>query len=298
MEKNIYLYEKVTVVIVTFKSEHIIEKCLDNIGQNYNIILVENSNNIEFTNYLKKKYKNLETINIGYDSGFGFAFNRGVENVQTEYIVSINPDSFPKKDCFAKLIQTADENKDVACVVPATYLDNGVEFWSYGYFDNKKKVVRNEKNELIVDWVNGNVVLLKKDIFNKIGMFDENIFIEYDEIEFQTRIFKETEKKIIINFNAKSLHLEGKSANKKYAFEMKCEKIWHNAWSKYYYLKKHYGIIYALKKNLSLFFINFIKMIIFYIINNKIKSKLYSLAVLGFIYSLFNKKSLYRADID
>ena len=298
MEKNIYLYEKVTVVIVTFKSEHIIEKCLDNIGQNHNIILVENSNNIEFTNYLKKKYQNLETINIGYDSGFGFAFNRGVEKVQTEYVVSINPDSFPKKDCLAKLTQTADENKNVACVVPATYLDNGVEFWTYGNFDNKKKVVRNERNELTVDWVNGNVVLLKKDVFIKMGMFDENIFIEYDEIELQTRIFKETDKKIIINFNAKSLHLEGKSANEKYAFEMKCEKYWHNAWSKYYYLKKHYGMICALKKILPSFCINFIKMIIFYIINNKTKSKLYSLAVLGFIYSLFNKKSLYRADID
>ena len=32
-----------TIIIVTFKSEHIIEKCLDNIGSDYNVILVENS---------------------------------------------------------------------------------------------------------------------------------------------------------------------------------------------------------------------------------------------------------------
>ena len=39
MKKDIFLYEKVTVVIVTFKSEHIIEKCLDNIDLNYNFSL-------------------------------------------------------------------------------------------------------------------------------------------------------------------------------------------------------------------------------------------------------------------
>ena len=79
--------EKVTILIVTFKSHHIIEKCLDNIDKKFNIILIENSNDLDFTFKLKKKYKNLKCINIGYDSGFGYALNRGVEKVNTDYLL-------------------------------------------------------------------------------------------------------------------------------------------------------------------------------------------------------------------
>ena len=292
------LKKKVTVIIVTFKSEHIIEKCLDNIGPNYNIILLENSNNVEFTNYLKKKYLNLDCINIGYDSGFGYALNRGIEKVKSEYIISINPDSFPEKDCFTKLVETADNHEDAVCVVPLTYLKNKTkEFNSYGYFDKKKKLIKTDDNKLEVDWVNGNVALIKKSIFNEIGLFDENFFIEYDERDFQKRIYK-TRKKVIIDFDAKSEHLDGKSANEKYTFQMRCEKTWHHAWSRYYYYKKHYGLLYSLYINLPLSILSLIKMTVFYILNNKNKSKLHRLALMGFFNSLLNNKSFYRAEID
>ena len=45
-EKNI------TFVIVSFKSDHIIEKCIKSINPNIKIIIVENSDNILAKNYL------------------------------------------------------------------------------------------------------------------------------------------------------------------------------------------------------------------------------------------------------
>ena len=45
-----------------------------------------------------------------------------------------------------------------------------------------------------VDWVNGNVFLLKKNIIKEIGAFDENFFLEYDERDFQRRIFLKGKK--------------------------------------------------------------------------------------------------------
>jgi len=246
---------------------------------------------------LTKKYKNLECINIGYDSGFGYALNRGIEKVKTDYIISMNPDSFPEKNCVEKLVETADNYNDVVFVTPVTYVkDNTKEFSSYGYF-KKKEFKKNNQNKLEVDWVNGNVSLIKKDIINKIGNFDENIFLEYDERDFQKRIFS-INKKIMIDFDAKSQHLEGKSANEKYAFQMKCEASWHHAWSKYYFYKKHYGIFYSLYLSIPMAFINFSKAIIFKFMGNKKKSKIYKLYFLGFLNSLMNKKSFYRAEID
>jgi len=290
-------FNKVTIVLVTFKSHHIIEECLNNLDENLKKIVVENSDDFTLTAKLTKKYKNLECINIGYDSGFGYALNRGIEKVKTDYIISMNPDSFPEKNCVEKLVETADNYNDVVFVTPVTYVkDNTKEFSSYGYF-KKKECKKNNQNKLEVDWVNGNVSLIKKDIINKIGNFDENIFLEYDERDFQKRIFS-INKKIMIDFDAKSQHLEGKSANEKYAFQMKCEASWHHAWSKYYFYKKHYGIFYSLYLSIPMAFINFSKAIIFKFMGNKKKSKIYKLYFLGFLNSLMNKKSFYRAEID
>ena len=195
-------FNKLTIVIVTFHSEHIIEKCLNNLDENFKKIVVENSSNKDFTENLKNKYINLDTINIGYDSGFAYAANRGMEKCSTEYILLINPDSFPDKDCIKKIINTAESDNEIAVVAPITLRKNRTqEFRDYGYFDNKKIFKKNANNLLQVDWVNGNVFLLRRNILNLIGMFDENFFLECDELDLQKRIFN-LNKKVIIDFNA------------------------------------------------------------------------------------------------
>ena len=289
--------EKITILIVTFKSHKIIEKCLDNIDKKFNIILIENSNDFDFTLNLERKYQNLKCINIGYDSGFGYALNRGVEKVNTDYFIAINPDTFPEEGCFEKILETAENQNDIAMVTPLTLLNkNTKEFSAYGNFNNKE-LIKNKKNIMEVHWVNGNIFLMNKKIFLDLGGFDEKIFIEYDERELQRRIFL-SKKRILIDFNAKSHHLDGKSADEKFAFQMKCERSWHNAWSGFYYYKKHFGYIHALSKSLPFAIMNFLKFVCFFIIRDSKKSEIYKLFFLGFVNSLFNKKSFYRAEID
>ena len=92
-----------------------------------------------------------------------------------------------------------------------------------------------------------------------VGLYyDENIFLQYDDIDYCKRIF-DKKKKVIINFNAKSMHLEGKSHNPEISFQMKCESSWHTSWSCYYFYKKHYGHFYALKKNILVIIKYFIR---------------------------------------
>ena len=297
MKENMQLEKKVTIIIVTFKSKHIIEKCLDNIDKKFNIILLENSDDKNFTSFLENKYDNLKCFNIGYDSGYGYALNRGSEKVKTEYFIAMNPDTFPEKNCLDKLVKTADDYSDAVMITPVTLLkDNTMEFSAYGNF-NKKKPIKNSDNKLEVDWVNGNIFLMKNSFFQDLGCFGENIFIEYDERELQRRIYF-SKKKILIDFNAKSQHLDGKSADERFAFQMKCEKSWHNAWSGFYYYKKHFGLFYSLYVSLPGAFINLSKFLIYFLLRNKKKSKIYQLFFLGFFNSLLNKKSFYRAEID
>ena len=44
--------QNLTVIIVTLKSEHIIDQCIQSIDDDISIIVVENSSNINFKNYM------------------------------------------------------------------------------------------------------------------------------------------------------------------------------------------------------------------------------------------------------
>ena len=105
-------------------------------------------------------------------------------------------------------------------------------------------------------------------------------------------------KKIIIDFDAKSQHLEGKSADPKYDFPMKCERSWHHSWSMFYYYKKHWGFNYAFFKCLPHATMYILKSLISLLRGNKKNYIIYKLMFLGFLNSLLNKKSFYRAEID
>ena len=72
---NFNKYKDLTIVIVTFYSENIIYKCIESIGKNIKIIIVENSNNLELKKDIEKKYSNVEVILSGNNLGYGKANN-------------------------------------------------------------------------------------------------------------------------------------------------------------------------------------------------------------------------------
>ncbi len=291
------LYANITIIIVTFKSDKIIRKCLDNLDQRLKKIIVENSDNHNLTSKLEKEYNNLVCINIGYDAGYSYALNRGIENANTKYIVAMNPDTFPEKDCLAKIYTTIINSKNTAIVTPITIRKGTKEFDDYGYFSNEKIRENKYNNTLRVDWVNGNILIIDMDIINQIGKYDENFFLQWEERDFQKRIFN-INKKILIDFNAKSHHLEGQSHDPVFNYAMKCETSWHHGWSKFYFFKKHYGFWIALKNTYKDLFLYLFKFILWSFLFNWKKSNIYRMFFLGLFFSILNKKSIYRAKIN
>ena len=73
--------QNLSVIIVTLKSEKVIDRCINSIGQNLPIIVVENSNNQKFKQDLEFKYKNLECILSGSNLGMGAGNNVGIKAI-------------------------------------------------------------------------------------------------------------------------------------------------------------------------------------------------------------------------
>ena len=74
-----------TVVIVTLKSEEVVFTCLDSIPNHIKVIVVENSNNKKIKEKLEQKYRNVNCIIAGENTGYAVGNNTGLRKVNTRY---------------------------------------------------------------------------------------------------------------------------------------------------------------------------------------------------------------------
>ena len=274
-EKNI------TFVIVSFRSDNVIDKCLQSINPNIKIIVVENSNNISIKNRLEKKFSNVEVLISGDNIGYGRGNNLGISKVKTKYAFILNPDAYLDKFTLQELFSVKNIlNEDFSILSPKIYNDE-----IFNSINDEKK------NFIEVDFVKGFAMLinLKKVNFTKI--FDENFFLFLEEIDLCKRI-KEKGEKIYIACKAKVYHNAKESSGSEFQIEL-CRN-WHWMWSLYYYNFKHFGLFAAYKITFYKFISSLIKMLLSKLLMKKKKYMIHKYRVLGLINAYKGRASWFR----
>ena len=279
-EKNI------TIIIVSFKSSHIIEKCIKSINSNIKIIIVENSENIHIKNYLENKFSNVEVIVAKENLGYGKGNNLGISKANTQYVFILNPDTTLEDNCLEELYKAQLILQDDFAILAPNFLNN------YGYFFNKNNDYRNQ-NLLEVDYVKGFAMLinLKKVNFEKI--FDENFFLFLEEIDLCKRI-KNDGGKIFVVQESKVQHSAKKASGDSLNIEL-CRN-WHWMWSLFYYNHKHFGVLTAYRVTIVKFISSVIKLFIALILFNKKNFLIYYYRLSGLLNAFFKKSAWLRPD--
>ena len=270
--------ENITFVIVSFKSSHIIEKCIKSIKPHIKIIIIENSDNIYIKNYLENKFSNVKVIIAKENLGYGKGNNLGISKVNTQYAFILNPDVFLEENCLTELYKAKLILQDDFSILAPNHLNN------YGFFLSK---YNNFKKEIMeVDYVKGFAMLinLKKITFKKI--FDENFFLFLEEVDLCKRI-KNNSGKIFVVQNAKAQHLAKQASANTLNIEL-CRN-WHWMWSLFYYNCKHFGIFTAYKVSIGKFFSSLFKLFFSLIFFNKKKFLIHYYRLNG-LFNAFQKK--------
>ena len=97
--------ENISFIIVTFKSDTVIDKCIESIGPNFPIIVVENSNDKNFKKKIEKKYSNVKCYLSEKNLGMGAGNNLGLYFCKTDFAFILNPDAFLYEDTIDKMIE-------------------------------------------------------------------------------------------------------------------------------------------------------------------------------------------------
>ena len=283
MELNL---NNITFIIVSFKSEKIIDDCLKSLPKNSKIIVIENSNNYNLKKSLELKYDNIEVL-ISENNGMGASNNLGILKSETKFVYVLNPDVKFKKDTFENLIAAAIKITDFAILTP---INSDIKFPNFKILKQNKNI---NDSIISVDSIDGFSMLINKEKFINQKFFDENIFLYLENDDLCKRV-KKSGQKIFVIKNSIIDHKGSSSSSIKNDPEFEYLRNWHWMWSKYYYNKKHYGIFIALIK----IFFNLVSAIfkyVFYSLTlNNYKKNIFKMRISGILNSILGNKSKYR----
>ena len=219
---------QLSIIIPTWNTADITLNCINSIQKYlpktfFEIIVIDNAS-ADNTSDLFSKNKNIIYVRNSENLGFSKACNIGVKYAKSDYLLFLNSDmelvdssivdmlSFFQKNSNCGLVgpQFLNPDKSVQGSVfpPQTSLNAFREFWL-----NQKsysKYFPAGDNPLSVWAISGGAVLIKKELFEKIGGWNEKYFMYYEDLDLCRQIRK-SNLKIYYYPKCKLIHRHGAS---------------------------------------------------------------------------------------
>ena len=254
--------KKITIFMIAYYSNYNIEKIIKKIDKSINIIIIENSNLLKTKKYFEDRYSNISVILCTKNDGVSVANNIALNMIKTPYALYLDMDVDFDTNIIDQFINHAERIQDLALLVPQHHKSKYPKSWEFLPEDKNQDLIRMNK-------VHGHFAFYNMQAVKEIGYFDEKIFFYYDETDFCTRAIKKNYKIYLLR-NINVNHIGGASYNHKLQKKMEGLRQWHLMWGKFYYQKKHFGLLSAYLITLFPFLESIFKMFCFYFVNKNI----------------------------
>ncbi|OGM30579.1 hypothetical protein A2630_02300 [Candidatus Woesebacteria bacterium RIFCSPHIGHO2_01_FULL_44_10] len=186
----------VSIVIVNWNGGEVFEDCLRSLTKidypNQELIIVDNGS-VDGT----QKHA---TIRNKENLGFAAANNQGVKNAKGRYVLLLNNDTKVKSDFLTKLVARIEKDESIGVIQPKilimdkpTHLDSVGSFLTrtgflqhYGYL---ARDAREYSREMPIFSAKGACMLVRREVIEKVGLFDEAYVSYLEETDFCWRVW-------------------------------------------------------------------------------------------------------------
>lgn len=200
------------IIIINFNTEELTLKCLDSIFKNkpkceFDIWVVDNNSTDGSVKSIKKHFPKINLIESKVNLGFAGGNNLVLKEVEAKYYLLLNSDTLIKSGSLDNLVNFAEHSDYGICSCKLTFPDGAFQpnvgelptsipafLWLSGLDDILNKFIkiksyqaRNKdyySDKIKVGWVSGSVMLIKKEVIDKIGLLDDNIFMYGEDVEY------------------------------------------------------------------------------------------------------------------
>ena len=207
----------------------ILAKTSENIS--YEIIVVDNNSNFSDYKILKDNFPEKENISLHrsvINTGFGGGNMFGAQFANATYILFLNNDAMLLNDCLSILHNYMQQNPTIGVCTAQNYNEHNELVPSFDHNKGLRRLIlgrgflekinpkmypkrkKEYKDPVEANWVNGAFLFFSSEAFSKIGGFDTNIFLYWEEMDICHRLRKFKYKATLVP-EAKILHYQGVS---------------------------------------------------------------------------------------
>jgi GT2 family glycosyltransferase len=290
-----------SIIIVSYKGWERLIKCLEALnsftGKNFitEVIVVDNSSGDDIIFKIEEQFHEFRFIHNNINGGYSNGCNLGAKYAVGEFFLILNPDTVASEYALEKLLGKAIQNPDLDILSCRQVNEKGREGIVSGTFPHlfnltglQRALFRSRKAEAGIpelelsypDWVSGSVILLRSELFRKLGGFDEDFWMYFEDVDLCRRV-RNIEGKVALCRDITIEHNHGGSSR----IDLKTASVTKTEVhiSRHLYISKH-------KKGLSRVLIQ-----AFLVINNLISGGIMALLGLMFFFipKLFARTLIY-----
>jgi N-acetylglucosaminyl-diphospho-decaprenol L-rhamnosyltransferase len=144
------------------------------------------------------------------NKGYGRACNQGFAATEAPFVCFLNPDIVPEPKSLSRMLQAIADRPEVGVLGPRLVNPDGSTYPScrvvpklgvavghavFGLFSDGNRFTRAYKlmdvdhnSELVVEWVSGAAMLVRREAFEQVGGFDEGFFMYVEDLDLCARI--------------------------------------------------------------------------------------------------------------
>lgn len=192
---------KVSIIILNYNQPQLTIDCLKSLSKleykNYEVILVDNGSTDNSVEKIKKHgvaVKNFKLVEKKENLGFAEGNNVGFEHTTGKYILFLNNDTLVEKNFLRPLVEKLELDSRLGAVQPkilqypqkeiidsvGSYLIATGFLCHFGH--NKKDQPKYNKESQIFS-MKGACMLFKKEVLDKVGVFDKDYFAYFEETD-------------------------------------------------------------------------------------------------------------------
>ena len=201
----------VSIVIPHWNNVDVLSECLESIlntdFENFETIVVDNASTDNSVASVRSNYPNVKLIENDKNYGYAGGCNIGAEAASGDFLIFLNNDTVQEKDWISNLIKTINSDDKIAAVQPKilNYYDRNVFDYAGGSgghmdiycfpfargrifsFQENDEGQYNNKEKCF--WSSGTCFMVRRELFQKAGGFDDSFFAHMEEIDLCWRAF-------------------------------------------------------------------------------------------------------------
>ena len=218
--------KNIVVIILHYGEVAVTKACVESLlkKEKYPFQLITVNNTQEKLTSKMFANKKITVINNSENKGFAGGVNVGIKKAmkkRCDAVLLLNNDTKVEKPFIEDLVKTLFSVKEIGIVGPAIeFIKERRKFFDVGGFVNwfgktkheEVKSIKNAKPHEVL-YMTGAAMLIKKEVFQKSGLFDEQFFLYYEDVDFCLRA-KQKGFLTYVNPTVSVYHVLSKTAGK------------------------------------------------------------------------------------